>query len=78
MRDPSEITVLDIVHLLDGEVAPEHDPGKEEASTVWRNAVAALHDVLGNTTVADVVQQEAQAGRGADVLHIEGRSCTCP
>jgi Rrf2 family cysteine metabolism transcriptional repressor len=69
LRDPSEITVLDIVHLLDGEVAPEHDPGKDEASTVWRTAVAALREVLGNTTVADVVQQEAQAA-GAQMYYI--------
>jgi Rrf2 family cysteine metabolism transcriptional repressor len=69
VRDPSEVTVLEIVHLLDGEVAPEHDPGQEEASTVWRTAVAALRDVLGGTTIADVVQQEAQAA-GAQMYHI--------
>jgi DNA-binding IscR family transcriptional regulator len=36
---------------------------------VWRNAVAALREVLGNTTVADVVQQEAEAA-GAQMYYI--------
>jgi Rrf2 family protein len=69
MRDPAEVTVLDVVQLLDGEVDAEHDPGKDEASTVWRAAVAALRDVLGGTTVADVVQQEARAA-GAQMYYI--------
>jgi Rrf2 family transcriptional regulator, cysteine metabolism repressor len=69
VRDPSEVTVLEIVHLLDGEVDAEHDPGADEAATVWRTAVAALRDVLGRTTIADVVQQEAQAA-GAQMYYI--------
>jgi len=60
-RDPSEVSVLEVVQLLDGVVEPEHDPGAEEASTVWKAAVAALREVLSGTTIADVVQQEAQA-----------------
>ena len=69
VRDPAQVTVLDVVQLLDGEVDAEHDPGKDEASTVWRAAVAALRDVLSGTTVADIVQQEAQAA-GAQMYHI--------
>jgi Rrf2 family protein len=68
-RDPSEISVLDVVQLLDGVVEPEHDPGSEEASTVWRAAVAALREVLSSTTIADVVQQEARAA-GAQMYYI--------
>src|SRR5436189_3482281 len=60
MRDPADITVLDIVQLLDGVVEAEHDPGKNEASTVWSSAVAALRDLLNRTTVADGVQQGGQ------------------
>jgi Rrf2 family transcriptional regulator, cysteine metabolism repressor len=70
MRDPSEVTVLEVVQLLDGEVEPELDPGtREEGGTVWRAAVAALRDVLGQTTIADVVQQEARAA-GAQMYYI--------
>ena len=68
-RDPSEVSVLEVVQLLDGVVEPEHDPGSEEASTVWRSAVAALREVLSGTTIADVVQQEAQAA-GAQMYYI--------
>jgi Rrf2 family protein len=53
-RDPSEVSVLEVVQLLDGIVEPEHDPGSEEASTVWKAAVAALREVLSGTTIADV------------------------
>ena len=68
-RDPSEVSVLEVVQLLDGIVEPEHDPGAEEASTVWKAAVAALREVLSGTTIADVVQQEAQAV-GAQMYYI--------
>jgi Rrf2 family protein len=68
-RDPSEVSVLEVVQLLDGVVEPEHDPGSEEASTVWKAAVAALREVLSGTTIADVVQQEAQAA-GAQMYYI--------
>jgi Rrf2 family cysteine metabolism transcriptional repressor len=68
-RDPSEVSVLEVVQLLDGVVEPEHDPGSEEASTVWRAAVAALREVLSGTTIADVVQQEARAA-GAQMYYI--------
>jgi Rrf2 family cysteine metabolism transcriptional repressor len=69
VRDPNDVTVLEIVQLLDGIVEAEHDPGSEEASTVWRAAVAALRDVLSGTTIAGVVQQEARAV-GAQMYHI--------
>ena len=68
-RDPSEVSVLEVVQLLDGVVEPEHDPGAEEASTVWKAAVSALREVLSGTTIADVVQQEAQAA-GAQMYYI--------
>jgi Rrf2 family cysteine metabolism transcriptional repressor len=68
-RDPSEVSVLEVVQLLDGVVEPEHDPGSEEASTVWKAAVAALREVLSGTTIADVVQQEGQAA-GTQMYYI--------
>ena len=52
-RDPSEVTVLEIVELLDG-------PLGREASGVFAEAAEAARKVLGDTTVADVVEREAR------------------
>lgn len=62
-RDPSEVTVLEVVELLDGELAAE-SPGE-----VWEEAVAALRGVLGGTTIADVAESEARAA-GAPMYYI--------
>lgn len=69
VRDPAEVTVLEVVELLDGEVGAEVDISTGEMSDVWSGAVTALRDVLKATTVADVVQREAQAA-GAQMYHI--------
>jgi Rrf2 family protein len=50
-RDPSEVTVLEIVELLDGPVG-------REARGVFADAAAAARDVLAGTTLADVVERE--------------------
>jgi Rrf2 family transcriptional regulator, cysteine metabolism repressor len=50
-RDPSEITVLDVVELLDG-------PLGAGAEGVFAEAAAAARDVLGRTTIADLVERE--------------------
>ncbi|MDX6699191.1 MAG: Rrf2 family transcriptional regulator, cysteine metabolism repressor [Solirubrobacteraceae bacterium] len=50
-RDPSEITVLELVELLDGPVGAD-------AKGVFAEAAAAARDVLAKTTVADVVERE--------------------
>jgi Rrf2 family cysteine metabolism transcriptional repressor len=60
VRDPAEVNVLQIVELLDGEIGAEPEAGRD-ATGVWSAAVTALRDVLGGTTLADVVQREAQA-----------------
>jgi Rrf2 family transcriptional regulator, cysteine metabolism repressor len=67
LRDPSEVTVLEVVQLLDGEFSPEDD-GSDPAG-VWPAAVSALRDVLGGTTLADVVQRESEAA-GARMYYI--------
>jgi Rrf2 family protein len=69
VRDPSEVTVLEIVELLDGEIGGEVEAQGSDASGVWAAAVSSLRDVLKGTTVADVVQQEAQAA-GAQMYYI--------
>jgi Rrf2 family protein len=67
VRDPSELTLLEIVELLDGTIGA--DVGGGDASGVWTRSVTALREVLGATTVGDVVQQEAQTA-GAQMYHI--------
>ena len=51
-RPPAEVTVLEIVELLDG-------PLGRDADGVFADAAAAARDVLARTTVADVVEREA-------------------
>ena len=50
-REPSEITVLELVELLDG-------PLGSDATGIFADAAAAARSVLANTTVADVVERE--------------------
>jgi Rrf2 family protein len=56
-RPPGEITVLEVVELLEGEL------GADAAANgaVWTDAVDAVKGVLGGTTIADVAEREAQA-----------------
>ncbi len=55
-RPPSEITVLEVVELLDG-------PLGRDAQGIFAEAAAAARQVLEQTTIADVVEREArQAG----------------
>jgi Rrf2 family protein len=61
-RDPSSITVLEIVELLDG-------PLGREAQGVFADAARAAAGVLAQTTIADVIAREAQAA-GAAMYHI--------
>jgi Rrf2 family protein len=50
-RDPSEITVLELVELLDG-------PLGANAEGIFEDAAAAARQVLGSTSVADVRERE--------------------
>lgn len=65
-RDPGEVTVLNVVQLLEGEFDAE---AAEAGSAVWPQAVAALREVLSSTSIADVVQAEDKAA-GAQMYHI--------
>ena len=64
-RDPAQVTVLEVVELLEGELGL----GGEEEGHVWSEAVDALRAVLGRTTIADVAEREAQAS-GAPMYYI--------
>jgi Rrf2 family cysteine metabolism transcriptional repressor len=64
-RPPAEITVLEIVELLEGEL------GTDAAANgaVWTEAVEAVKNVLGGSTIAEVAEREAQAA-GAQMYYI--------
>jgi Rrf2 family cysteine metabolism transcriptional repressor len=55
-RPPAELTVLELVELLDG-------PLGQDASGVFADAAGAARAVLASTTVADVAEAEAQEAR---------------
>jgi Rrf2 family transcriptional regulator, cysteine metabolism repressor len=61
-RPATEVTVLDVVELLDGPVG--HD-----ATGVFAEAAAAARSVLGEWTIAGVADAEARAA-GAPMYHI--------
>ena len=56
-RPPSQVTVLEVVELLEGDLAGE----ARAAGPVWAEAVEALRAVLGGQTIAEVAQREAEA-----------------
>jgi Rrf2 family cysteine metabolism transcriptional repressor len=64
-RPPADVTVLEVVELLEGEL------GADAASNgaVWTEAVDAVKTVLAGTTIADVSEREAQAA-GAQMYYI--------
>ena len=57
-RPPAEITVLEVVELLEGELGAE----AADAGAVWVDATEAVRGVLRSTTIADMVEREARAG----------------
>jgi len=61
-RDPSQITVLEIVELLDGPIG-------HGADSVFADAAAAARTVLSGSTIADVIERENRAA-GALMYHI--------
>ena len=61
-REPSDITVLELVELLDG-------PLGNDATGIFADAANAARDVLGATTIADVVERENREA-GAAMYYI--------
>ena len=55
-RPPGEVTLLEVVDLLEGEL------GAEAAANgpVWAEAADAARNVLAGTTIADVAEREAR------------------
>jgi Rrf2 family protein len=61
-RPAGQITVLEVVELLEGGIGGE-------ATGVFSRAADAVRDVLAATTIADVAEEEARAA-GAAMYHI--------
>jgi Rrf2 family cysteine metabolism transcriptional repressor len=61
-RPPGEISVLEVVELLDGPVGGG-------AEGIFAEAAGATREVLGKATIADVLERENRAA-GAYVYHI--------
>ncbi|HSZ04394.1 MAG TPA: Rrf2 family transcriptional regulator [Solirubrobacteraceae bacterium] len=61
-REPSTITVLEVVEMLDG-------PLGRNAEGVFADAAEAARKTLGQTTIADVLERERQDA-GASMYHI--------
>ena len=64
-RPPAEVTVLEVVELLEGDLGAE----AEASGPVWVEAVEAVRSVLRATTIEAVVEQEARAA-GAQMYYI--------
>lgn len=61
-RPPAQITVLEVVELLEG-------PLGRDAVGIFADAASAARDVLGATTIADIVEREARAA-GVSMYYI--------
>jgi Rrf2 family cysteine metabolism transcriptional repressor len=61
-REPSSVTVLEIVELLDG-------PLGRDSQGVFADAAGAARKVLAETTIADVIEREMREA-GASMYHI--------
>jgi Rrf2 family cysteine metabolism transcriptional repressor len=64
-RSPSEVTVLEVVELLEGELGT----GDAADDEIWHEAVGALREVLAAATIAQLAEREAQA-RGQSMYYI--------
>jgi Rrf2 family cysteine metabolism transcriptional repressor len=61
-REPSSVTVLEVVELLDG-------PLGRDSEGPFADAAAAARKVLAETTIADVIERELREA-GASMYHI--------
>lgn len=61
-RPPADVTVLEIVELLDG-------PLGRESQGIFADAAAAARKVLAETTITDVLERERREA-GASMYHI--------
>ena len=56
-RPPAEVTVLEVVELLEGDLAGE----PSGSAAIWSEAVEAARSVLARSTIAELAEEEARA-----------------
>ena len=64
-RPPGEVTLLEVVELLEGELGAD----AATAGTIWVETADAVKNVLRSSTIADLAEREAQAA-GASMYYI--------
>lgn len=64
-RPPAEVTVLEVVELLEGELGAD----AVDAGRIWGEAVEAARSVLAGTTIAELAESEAREA-GASMYYI--------
>jgi Rrf2 family protein len=64
-RAPTEVTVLEVVELLEGELGAD----AVASGPLWTEAVDAVRSVLAGTTIAELAEREAHAA-GAQMYYI--------
>ena len=57
-RPPDELTVLEVVEELEGDLGADAD----KTGAIWVEAVEAVREVLRSTTIAELAEREARAG----------------
>lgn len=67
-RDPSEVTILDVVETVDGRLGPVDDGGRG-CDRVWTDARDTVVESLANLTIADMAEREARLS-DAPMFHI--------
>lgn len=69
LRTPREVTVLDVVECVDGPLRPSGEAPADATQGLWNEAQNRLADVLGEVTIAEMVEREARHA-GALMFHI--------
>ena len=69
LRPPRDVTVLDVVECVDGPLRPSSEAPADAAQGLWNEAQTRLADVLGDVTIAEMVEREARHA-GALMFHI--------
>lgn len=74
-KEPSKITVGEILHVLEGSLSPvdcvDNETNCPKSSccssiSLWRKIKEAVDDVVNNVTLADLVEEETQATNNLD------------
>ena len=68
-RDPSEVTVLEVVEAVDGPIGGTDDPQGCPVAMIWAQGAGRLSDAFREVTVKDVAEREARSA-DAPMFHI--------